>query len=159
MKEGAIFSQCRQYRYILYRIWDDSKPIIGFVGLNPSTANETTDDPTIRKVKGFAKQWGYGGVYMLNLFGFVTAYPKVLKESANPIGDNDMYLKMYGGKCDTIVFAWGNFDVFGRDKEVVKLFENPKALNINKNGSPKHPLYVPYSTQLVDFPNPAKPIG
>ena len=89
----AIFSVCRNYRYVLWRIWDNSKPKVMFIGLNPSTANEEIDDPTIRRVKSLAKNWGYGGVYMLNLFTYVTAYPEQLKKCENPLKLADLYLK------------------------------------------------------------------
>ena len=78
---GAHFEDDRQYRYLLWRNWDELKPKIMFIGLNPSTANEEKDDPTIRRVCIFAKKWGFGGVYMANLFPFVTAYPKELEKN------------------------------------------------------------------------------
>src|SRR4051812_38069896 len=106
---GAIFSSCRKYRYALYRIWDESKPLVMFIGLNPSTANESKNDPTIRRVITFAKQWGYGGVYMMNLFGLVSPYPKDLLNSVDPIGENDIYLKQMKEKCSDVIFAWGAF--------------------------------------------------
>jgi len=148
---GAEFSEDRKYRYALHRIWDANLPLVAFVGLNPSTANETSDDPTIRRVKAFAKGWGYGGFYMLNLFAFVTPYPDELKKCENPIGDNDEWLQKVGGKCERIIFAYGNFDVFGRDKEVAKMFTDVYCLGRNKNGSPKHPLYLSGSTQMEKF--------
>lgn len=61
MNKGAMFSKCRKYRYVLWRIWDDDKPRVMFIGLNPSIAGAIIDDPTIRKVIGFAKRWGFGG--------------------------------------------------------------------------------------------------
>lgn len=140
---GAKFSDDRKYRYVLYRIWDKSKPFVMFIGLNPSTANETSDDPTIRRVKRFAKDWGFGGVYMMNLFAYVTAYPEELKKCSDPIGDNDLWLAIIAGKCSEVVFAWGDFkEAHERSKQAVEMFPNAKALQINKNGTPKHPLYV-----------------
>jgi len=67
VESGAEFSECRKYRYALWRIWDKSKPLVMFIGLNPSTANENVDDPTIRSVCRMTKNNGYGGVYMMNL--------------------------------------------------------------------------------------------
>lgn len=151
---GAEFSPDRQYRYCLWRIWDSSKPMIMFIGLNPSTANETSDDPTIRRVKRFASDWGYGGVYMMNLFAFVTAYPEELKKCNNPLGDNDYWLKKISSKCDRIIFAWGSFlEAQERSKQVVEMFLNGEALIINTNGSPRHPLYVKSNTVPVPFRN------
>lgn len=139
----AIFSVCRNYRYVLWRIWDNSKPKVMFIGLNPSIANEEIDDPTIRRVKSLAKNWGYGGVYMLNLFTYVTAYPEQLKKCENPLKLADLYLKKYAAKSEKIIFAWGNFkEAEKRGREVMKMFSGYILIK-NKNGSPRHPLYVP----------------
>jgi hypothetical protein len=143
---GATFSQCKRYRYALWRIWDESKPLVMFIGLNPSTANETTDDATIRRVKQIANNLGYGGVYMMNCFAYVSTDPKLLKH--NPMSDewNNNMLTTVSYKCDgNVIFAWGNFSIVketGRDTELIEMFPNAMALQINKNGSPKHPLYV-----------------
>src|SRR5947209_6307215 len=83
---GAVFSEDRKYRYVLWRIWDTNKDIIQFIGLNPSTANEMHDDNTIGRIKNFTHDWGYGGFYMTNLFGLVTPYPEDLKTCKNPVG-------------------------------------------------------------------------
>lgn len=150
---GAKFSECRKYRYALWRIWDKEKPLIMFIGLNPSTANENDDDPTIRRVKRFAFDWGYGGVYMMNCFSFVSTNPKDV-QLINDISQNDIWLLLVRDKCKDAVFAWGNFRVVratGRDKELIKMFPNAKALEINKNGSPKHPLFVKSNCILKEF--------
>jgi len=148
---GALFSECGKHRYRLWRIWDDSKPKVMFIGLNPSTANASTDDATIRTVKAFAKRWGFGGVYMLNLFPFITPYPSELQLSG--MDDNDRHLIECSQICSTVVFAWGSFPV-ARDRaaQVSSMFENPMALKVNANGTPHHPLYLPLTTELVPFP-------
>lgn len=139
---GAEFSECRKYRYALWRIWDESKPLVMFIGLNPSTANESSDDPTIRRVKKFASDWGYGGVYMMNLFAFVTPYPEQLSKCEDSLGDNDGWLEKISEKCERIIFAWGSFqEARERAIEVLHKFEG-YALVINLDGSPRHPLYV-----------------
>lgn len=148
---GARFSECRKYRYVLWRIWDKDKPMVMFVGLNPSTANEYSDDPTIRRVKAMAKNWGYGGVYMTNIFAFVTPYPEELLACADPVHDNDLWLPRVKRLCDKIIFAWGNFkEAQERAKAVIAMFPDAECLHINKNGSPKHPLYV--RGDAVPFP-------
>lgn len=148
---GAIFSKCRKYRYVLWRIWDYNKPSVQFIGLNPSTANENSDDPTIRRIKKFAYEWGYGAVYMTNLFAYVTAYPKELKTCENPLGDNDKWLKETSTKCEKVVFAWGSFkEAEERVNEVIKMFDG-HALIINQDGSPRHPLYVKSNTKPIKF--------
>jgi hypothetical protein len=94
MKKDAILSQDRKYRYVLSRIWDESKPMVVIIGLNPSTADEKDDDNTITKCINFAKQWGYGGLYMLNLFAFRATSPSDMFNADSPIGDeNDKYIK------------------------------------------------------------------
>jgi hypothetical protein len=140
IQRGAIFSDCRKYRYALWRVWDELKPQVVFIGLNPSTANESTDDPTIKRVQAIARNLGYGGVYMMNLFAIISADPTVLKTCDDPIGNNNEWLEKF---CiGDIIFAWGNFkEAQERSKEVAAMFPNAKALFINKNGTPKHPLY------------------
>lgn len=152
---GAEFSACRRYRYALWRIWDASKPLVMFIGLNPSTANESSDDPTIRRVIAISKNLGFGGVYMMNLFAFVSTDPKALLFNQHEkVGyQNNNYLKQVSQKCDKVFFAWGNFEVNGRDTEVISMFPNAFALFINKNGSPKHPLYCKADIQPVPFSN------
>jgi hypothetical protein len=147
---GAVFSHCGNYRYVLWRIWDRSKPAVAFIGLNPSTANATTDDPTIRRVVAIAKNLGYGGVHMLNLFAIVSSDPAVLKTCPDPVAMNDVALKTL---CTgDIIFAWGSFkEAQERSKVVMQMFPNAKALHINKDGTPKHPLYCPTKSIPIPF--------
>lgn len=153
---GALFSECRQYRYALWRKWDESKSLIAFVGLNPSTANETEPDNTITRVIGFAKDWGFGGVYMLNLFPFVSTNPDELIEcEADKLKTNDSIVRQIGPKCAKIIFAWGNFKQVTpeRVKFFLDIFPDGEALIMNKNGSPRHPLYVKGDVVPVHFIN------
>ena len=90
MKTDAKLSECRKYRYALWRTWDETKPHVMIIGLNPSTADETKDDPTITRCINFAKSWGYGGVCMANLFAYRATEPTVMKGSTDPVGtEND----------------------------------------------------------------------
>ena len=152
---GANFSNCGNYRYSLWRIWDESKATVMFIGLNPSTANATSDDPTIRKVKAIAENLGYGGVYMVNCFAYISTNPKLLKQ--NPMSNewNNNILTTVAYMCNgNVIFAWGNFSIVketGRDTEIIKMFPNAKALYINKNGSPKHPLYCRSDIQPIKY--------
>lgn len=149
---GATFSECRKYRYALWRIWDKSKPLIMFVGLNPSTANEYKEDPTIRKVKKYSIQLGYGGFYMMNLFAFISSHPEDLETCQDPIADNDKWLLEIFPKCQTIVFAWGTFkQAIERGKKLSKMFPDAKALKINDDGSPIHPLWAPEVSELIKY--------
>ena len=150
---GAKFSIDRRYRFELWRIWDDSKPLIMFVGLNPSTANETDNDPTIKSVIRIARHNGYGGIYMMNCFAYVSTDPKALHDCGGYEENRESLLKV-AAKCKHVVFAWGNFKIVKdelMDIELKKLFPNALALHVNKNGSPKHPLYCKSITKLVNF--------
>jgi len=152
---SAKFSDCGKYRYTLCRIWDKSKGIIMYIGLNPSTANSTTDDPTIRRLKIFTRDFDYGGFIILNLFALVTPYPEELWICENPIMDNDLYIEYYKDKVEKVIFCWGNFKlpVYGRDKAMIKLFPEAYCFGKNNNGSPKHPLYLKANTKLIKFNN------
>ncbi len=124
-----------------------------FIGLNPSTANEHEPDRTITRVKGFAQDLGFGGFFMMNLFPFVTAYPEEL-QTMDAIHQeiNDVWLARASEKCQSIIFAWGNFKIARhRSKEIVARFRDGLALIINKNGSPRHPLYVKAKTIPVKY--------
>jgi len=154
---GAFFSDCRKYRYALWRIWDDSKPLVMFIGLNPSTADETEPDPTIKRVCAIANYNGYGGIYMMNCFPFVSTKPEEMllcKRNSVEWNINESWLYQISKTCKEVVFAWGNFDVIkqiNRDKDLSNLFPQAKALVINTNGSPKHPLYCKKETILINY--------
>ena len=144
MKTDAVLSEDRKYRYVLSRIWDESKSMVMIIGLNPSTADETIDDPTIVRCIDFAKNWGYGGIYMLNLFAFRATLPKDMFSVENPIGDeNDKFIEKYSKLSDKVICAWGNNGNFkNRSKEVLLNIENKFYLKLNKTGEPAHPLYL-----------------
>ena len=92
-KSGAVFSDCRKYRYALWRMWNEHMPIAMIIGLNPSTADQTRNDPTITRCINFASSWGYGGVCVTNLFGFRATAPTELKAHHDPIGkENDAWV-------------------------------------------------------------------
>ena len=117
-----------------------------FIGLNPSTADETFDDPTIRKCVGFAKRWGYRALCMTNLFAFRATDPHEIKGQAKPIGDdNDRWLIECAREAGTIIAAWGvNGEHMARNEQVLKLLGRVECLRTTKYGHPEHPLYVPY---------------
>ena len=144
IEKGALFSLDRLYRYLLWRIWDNTKRPVLFIGLNPSTADENIDDPTIRRCIDFAMQWGNGGLIMANLFGYRATDPKELKYIADPIGrDNDYHLQEAHKKSGITILAWGNGGSYlGRGDTVAKMFHHPAKLGITKRGQPKHPLYL-----------------
>lgn len=164
MEKGAHFSKSRVYRYALWRIWDRDKPAVMFVGLNPSTADENVDDPTIKRCISFARDWGYGSLYMLNLFAFRATKPKDMKKAVDKVGwDNDAALKKYASKCDEIVAAWGvNGSLEERNRFVCDkvLFDfQLMCLVKTKDGHPKHPLYVLGNTKRIVFLDDGSKLG
>jgi hypothetical protein len=153
VKTDAILSKDRKYRYVLSRIWDESKSMVMIIGLNSSTADETENDPTIIRCINFAKSWGYGGIYMLNLFGFRATLPKDMFNAKEPIGkDNDKYIKKYSNICDKVICAWGNNgNYLNRSKEVLSKINNTYYLKLNKTGEPAHPLYLQANLKPIKF--------
>lgn len=155
INNGATFSDCRKYRYALWRIWDDTKPLVMFIGLNPSKADAAKDDNTIQSVTRITKANGYGGFYMMNCFPYVSTNPDDLLDFGNT-AKNDHELYLISRKCAAVVFAWGAFKVVkktGRDKELIGMFPTALCLAVLKDGSPKHPLYCKSNTQFIPFKN------
>ncbi len=153
----AIFSECGRYRYLLQRAWDPAAAAVMFIGLNPSTACQTHDDPSIRRCVRFAKDWGYGGVLVTNLFAFRSPHPRDLRQAADPIGpQNDRFIFACQEQVDLVVAAWGNEGVFlQRAQSVLAGLRRPFCLRLNKTGQPSHPLYLPADlTPGPMFPGP-----
>jgi hypothetical protein len=141
----TIFSPCRRYRYTLWREYDMFNPsYVMFIGLNPSTADEVQDDPTIRRCIGYAKDWGYGALCMMNLFAFRATDPRVMKSAKDPVGpENDAWLARCARDAGLVVAAWGAHGSYrDRDEEVLKLIDNVMCLGKTKEGYPRHPLYL-----------------
>lgn len=152
MRTGAEFDKDRNYRYALWRIWNEDKPVIMFIGLNPSTANELTNDPTIKRVIKLADHNGYGGFYMMNLFAIISSDPKYLLSCADPLGQNDHWLDNIAMECDAICFAWGVFRQAKERAALVKTkFPSAYCLRKTKDGHPWHPLFIPAKTKMITF--------
>lgn len=141
---GTVFSKDRKYRYTLHREWNKNKPFVMFIGLNPSIADETDNDRTLNRCISFAKSWDYGGLYMTNLFAFVTPYPDEMKAIEDPVGkENDGWLSRIAAEASIVIAAWGNDGVyFDRSSHVRSLLSNLHCLKLNKSGEPAHPLYL-----------------
>lgn len=162
---GAHFSECRTWRYALWREWDSHRGFVLFVGLNPSTANEVENDTTISKCVGFANKWGFGGIYMLNLLSFCATQPERMLSASDPVGpENDSTFNLYSSKSNLIVAAWGGSVPM---RERVRLNLNTRIDNVLRNintevrclgktqdGSPKHPSRISYDTPLEVFWTP-----
>lgn len=144
MKAYAEFSDCKRYRYGLWRIWDEHLPHVAFIGLNPSDVDEVKNNPTINRCISFARSWGYGGVCVANLFAFNTAVPEEMKKAKDPVGPaNDKWLLGIAKSAAAVVAAWGNDGAFlDRSAEVKNMISDLHALKINKSGEPAHPLYL-----------------
>ena len=156
---GATLSRCDTYRYTLWRTWGERvSRLIAFVMLNPSTANASDDDPTIRKCIGFAKQLGFDGLWVFNLFAYRCTDPSMLPEDAAvAIGpDNNTWLHSIDNtRFGSVIAAWGVKGTrWNRDRDVLQMLtrrHEVQCLRKTKSGHPEHPLYIPYSTEPVLF--------
>mgnify|MGYP002133234169 CR=1 FL=1 len=152
----ATFSPCKVYRYSLTRGFDDG-PACNFLMLNPSTATATEDDPTIRRCIGFAKGWGYGVLYVTNLFALRATDPRELYKHAEPVGpDNDRCILTAATGSQLVVAAWGVHGAHrDRGADVARLIRKAgvklHCLGTTKDGHPRHPLYLPAALTPVAF--------
>lgn len=143
VSSGASLSPCGKYRFQLWRIWDKSKPLVLWIMHNPSTADETNNDPTIRRLIGFTKYWGYGGFYVGNLFPYRATDPKELLgksfEEIAPL-ENIRHTNEMKSKCSLFVLAYGNPII----KDAIPEFFDADwmALKVTKDKNPSHPLYL-----------------
>ena len=149
----AVFSDDRIYRYALWRTWNETLPKVLFIGLNPSTADEIQDDPTIRRCIQYAKDWKFGGCIMGNIFAYRSTDPKKLSLVNEPIGTkNDYWLKKLNKEATLTVAAWGNHGkLLDRGAEVNKLLKSFHCLKITKKGFPSHPLYLSKKLKPILF--------
>lgn len=155
MQRGADISPCGRYRYTLWRKWGPGGTV-QFVGLNPSTADATLDDPTIRRCIGFARAWGFGGLMMTNLFAWRATDPRDMKAAADPVGpDNNGTLSAAYLNASLTVAAWGAHGTYlGRDAVVRRMLPRLHYLRLTKDGHPGHPLYLPASLRPVEWVTP-----
>lgn len=164
-ESGAYFSPCSTWRYALWRQWDYANNVM-FIGLNPSTADERTNDMTITKCIGYAKRWGFGGIYMLNLFAFVSTMPEGMYLADDPIGPgNDEALSYYRTKVGLVVAAWGGSVPVryrprirwqSRIQQVLECIGRPvECLGRTNDGSPRHPSRLGYDTPRELFWSPS----
>jgi len=159
MNSGAVFSDDKKYRYVLWRDWNPKKAAALFIMLNPSTADEVVNDPTVERCERRTRELGFGGLIVCNLFAFRSTDPKVMVKEADPIGpDNNYHILRELRKSSIVVCAWGTLGKLkDRQNKVLELIRmaghTPHCLVLNKDGTPKHPLYVSYDTQIKEWPH------
>jgi len=138
---GAEFSFDGKYRYKLWRIWDETLPLVMCIGLNPSTANTSKNDTTIRYLIQMLTILGYGGFYMTNLFAIISSKPEILLTCDDAQGENDFKLKEVESICKDVIVCWGGFkQATERIKEVLPNYPNAKCFGVTESGRPFHPL-------------------
>lgn len=146
--QGATFSPDRVYRYLLWREWDQARTHCLFVMLNPSTADETQLDPTLRRCLRFAWDWGFGGFRVVNLFALRSTDPAGLSAVDDPEGpENDGHLVAAAQRAGKVIAGWGALGGYrDRQARVLQLLEphaEIEALRLTRGGHPGHPLYLP----------------
>jgi hypothetical protein len=151
MQNGAIFSECGAYRYHLWRNWREGDRICWLM-LNPSTADAKENDPTITKCLGFSKRWGYGGLDVVNLYGYRSTDPGRLREATDPVGPrNDRIIEQVARSVSLVICAWG---ANGRTRansitrRLRMLGIELHHIGLTAKGHPYHPLMVPYNQPL-----------
>ena len=146
----ALYSDCETYRYALSRVWDPAAGQLAYVMLNPSTATELRNDPTIERCERRARALGFGGIEIVNLFAFRATLPADLRRADDPVGpDNDTVLAARCAAARMVIAAWGVHGALnGRAAEVLSNLSTPlHHLGLTKQGHPRHPLYVPYAVE------------
>ncbi len=150
----ADYSDDEAYRYVLVRVWA-AGPRVVFVMLNPSTATETQNDPTVERCERRARALGFGSFAVTNIFAYRATDPKVMRAVADPVGpQNDAAILQMASEASRVICAWGTHGLhLGRGAKVEALLRQRGLdlyhLGLSKGGLPKHPLYIGYETQPV----------
>jgi hypothetical protein len=154
----AEYSDCELYRYTLTRVWDEGGARALFVMLNPSTATEVQNDPTVERCERRARALGFGAFRVLNIFAFRATDPRDMRAATDPVGPgNDAAILDSLPWADRVICAWGTHGAhLNRGTEVERLLRGAGAelfhLGLSKDGHPKHPLYIGYAVQPVGWP-------
>ena len=159
----AIYSDCERYRYALTRVWDAAGRRALFVMLNPSTATEVQNDPTVERCERRARALGYGAFRVCNIFAWRDTDPRAMRAAADPVGPgNDAAIVQGCDWADRVIAAWGTHGAhLGRGPAVARLLHGSGRpvyhLGLTKDGHPRHPLYIAYSRAPEPWPGPATP--
>lgn len=158
---SAVLSDCGAYRYRLERHVADSGPVFAFFGVNPSTADASEDDATVRKWRGFVTRWGGSRFIVGNVFAFRATDVRGLASVADPVGQvNNGHLQEIISDADVLVPCWGNTTKLPRELRphcrwllhVLCMAGKPvKTFGLTQSGDPLHPLMLGYDTPLVDW--------
>lgn len=146
---AAEFSACRRYRYVLRREWLVGEGRLMFLMLNPSKADAVRNDPTVRRCMNWAQRWGFRELVVGNLFALRSTDPGALYTAADPVGpENDWHLLNEASGAELVVCGWGVHGLLqNRGAAVAAMLETSgvelKCLGHNRQGTPRHPLYVP----------------
>jgi len=149
----AVYSDCELYRYALTRVWDPKRAKVTFVMLNPSTATELQNDPTVERCERRARALGFGGFKVTNIFAWRDSDPRKMRAATAPIGlENDAAIQEACAWADQVIAAWGTHGAhLNRGAQVVELLRQSGKpilhLGLSKQGHPKHPLYIAYAQQ------------
>ena len=160
--KAAKLSDCGRYRFRLTRYWNcTAKDAVVFVMLNPSTADAQVDDPTITRCVNFAESWGYGNLYVVNVFAFRATDPKDLRKAADPVGPaNDLIIRACAASHrKSVIAAWGSEIRHWpmREAHVLEVLRQALAdepllcLGATRDGFPRHPLYLKGDTKPVPY--------
>ncbi|AGI69971.1 hypothetical protein DUF1643 [Octadecabacter antarcticus 307] len=159
----AVYSDCERYRYSLTRVWDSAGSTVQFVMLNPSTATEIQNDPTVERCERRARALGHGGFRVTNIFAWRDTDPRKMRTAMDPVGDeNDAAIGGGAAWADVTICAWGTHGEHrDRGAYVEDLLRASGAkllhLGLTKAGHPKHPLYIAYSQQPELWRTPQGP--
>ena len=154
MRSRALYSSCETYRYGLERIWGDGAPVV-YVMLNPSTATELRNDPTIERCQRRAVALGFGAMRIVNLFAYRATWPGDLRKASDPVGPaNDAVLAEWTWDAGMVLASWGvHGALLGRGAALAPLLDGHVChLGLTQDGHPRHPLYVPYAQQPTQWP-------
>jgi hypothetical protein len=153
----AVYSPCERYRYLLTRVWDAGGRKALFIMLNPSTATETQNDPTVERCERRARALGFGGFRVTNIFAWRDTDPRAMRAATDPVGPgNDAAIHGSTTWADTIVAAWGTHGAhLGRGATVERLLRDSGCavhhLGLTQDAHPRHPLYVAYAQQPLPW--------